>query len=82
MTAQEAYALADRNARYGHRDWVVWKDRTGGYRAELSTRSNFKAAMLAVGTKGHFTVKGGDGVSYHITWPVAVTWIRSFKHIA
>jgi hypothetical protein len=82
MTAQEAYELANRKSRYGHRDWLVWKGRNGQYHAELTTRDSFKAALLAVGTQGRFTLCGSDGVRYYMTWPVAITWRRSLKHIA
>jgi hypothetical protein len=82
MTAQEAYTLAKRKSRFGHRDWIVWKDRNGEFHAELATADSFKAAMLAVGTKGAFSVEGSDGCSYYMTWRLAVSWRRNLQYVA
>lgn len=55
MTSQEAFALAQRKARYGHKSWIVWPGRDGVWNAALETVENVRQAMLSVGTQGRWT---------------------------
>ncbi len=55
MTGTEARELAIRKARYGHNDWIIWKDKTtGDWHAEKETSASVKRALLAVGTQGYY----------------------------
>lgn len=83
MTAAEAYALARRKARYGHRDWVIWQDRDGNWHTDRYSRASLKAAMLAVGTQGHFTVLAAStAVGHRYNWPMACLGFRNAKWMA
>ena len=58
MTGQEAYALAQRKARYGHKAWIVWRGRDGTWNAAVETVAAVRQAMLDVGTQGRWTAIG------------------------
>lgn len=55
MTGEDAYALAAKKARYGHKSWIVWQDRDREWHADVESASAVKRAMLAVGTQGRWT---------------------------
>lgn len=50
MSFQDAMKLAKRKAHYGHRTWIVWKDRDGNGYAERMSAASIKTALLMVGT--------------------------------
>lgn len=77
----DAYQVARHNARYGHKDWFVWRGRDGQKYAARATDRTCKMAMLAVGTQGYFIRYGSDGIAYSSSsWSVAVTWWSNLKH--
>lgn len=80
MTAQEAHKFAAHKARYGHKCWIAWKDAAGNGFAELETPSSVKRAMLAIGTKGHWTAFNGT-VGYIQRWNLGILRLRSFKYV-
>jgi hypothetical protein len=81
FTGRDAVEKARVKAKYGHRDWVVWRDRDGEIHAAVSNYENFKAAMLAVGTQGRFTVLAAStGIGHTIRWQVAVAWLSNIRH--
>lgn len=55
MTGPDVFALAKKKARYGHKSWIVWRDRDGIWNAAVESVETIKAAMLAVGTQGRWT---------------------------
>lgn len=75
MTGQEAYALAQRKARYGHKSWIVWKGRDGAFNAALETAATVKQAMLDVGTQGRWTAV--SRFNYVQRWRDGVTILRN-----
>jgi hypothetical protein len=58
-----AFAELRRKARYGHRSYVYWTDREGALRWAPYGRDGIKAAILAVGAKGRFSLLDEGGVS-------------------
>jgi len=75
-------AVVRRKARFGRNDWAVWKGRDGHwYGARLSALS-IKAAMLARGTQGRWSIIGAGGVSYLQTWSMAVLMLRNWRFLA
>lgn len=81
MTTQEAFDLARNKARYGHRDWIVWKDKDGSGRAERLTAATMKECLLACGTKrGSWTlVCKNDGTGMMGFWWLGLNLIRQCK---
>jgi hypothetical protein len=53
MTLQEAFDLAVRKARYGHKDWIVWTDGKEGF-AELCTAEAVKSGLDSLATQDRF----------------------------
>lgn len=73
MPYAEPMETAVRKARYGHRDWLFWRDREGTARIGPADANNFKTAMLACGTQKGFTLIEGSNARFHrMTWPLAV----------
>lgn len=60
FTGPEAYQKAMNKARHGHKDWVVYRDKSGQSVAEKATSEAYKRALLAIGTQGRFTVITGS----------------------
>lgn len=79
LIAKDAYATAQRKARYGHRQWVVWREPSGQDRAEPATADNLKRAMLDTGTQGKFTGYCADGCPMVLRWRMALTWWRNAR---
>ena len=52
-----------RKARYGHRSYLYWYDRSGAFQWALYSRAGIKRAILDVGTNGRFYWFDGAGVS-------------------
>jgi hypothetical protein len=76
-----AVEQAKRKARYGHKDWLIWRDRQGVLHTAVSNYDNFKSAMLATGTQGRFTVlEANTAVGFTINWRVGVAWIANIRH--
>jgi hypothetical protein len=80
MLNTEAYSLARRKARYGRRDWIVWRERSGAWQAAPRSPATLKAAMLARGTSGRWTlIAGSTAVPYAYGWRDGVTMIRNAR---
>ena len=82
MTAQDpALALAKRRARYGHRDWLFWRDRNGTGHSARRDSSTLKAAMLAGGTQGKwFIVQASTGTLVKGFWRLGINILKSAKY--
>ena len=62
-------SAAQRRAKYGHRDWIVWSNKDGEEIAMPVTAENMKKCLLDVGTKGHWTlVHANDGTLSRGFW--------------
>jgi hypothetical protein len=79
MTNTEAFALARRKARYGHRDWLVWKGRDGAWNAAVRSPASIKRAMLAAGTKGRWHLISDGGPSQIGFWAMGLIMLRNAK---
>lgn len=73
-SGEDAAIIARRKARYGHRDQVVWRDQSGALHTARVSAASLKAAMLATGTQGRFTVYSGTIALSSSSWAVAVAW--------
>lgn len=68
-TVQEA----QRKARFGHRDWLGWTSRDGVRRYAPRSPETLKAALLAIGTAGRFTLISADtGTLMNMNWRMGV----------
>lgn len=43
-----AFQLAERKARYGHRDWLVWQDEAGEWTTDRATLATVRTMANAV----------------------------------
>ena len=76
----DAYAIARRKAKYGHRDWLAWTRRDGQKCAARVTTAAVKQAMLDCGTQQFFMrYAGSDGMGMIATWRLGALWIRQAK---
>ena len=81
--AEGAFSLAKRKAKFGHRDWIVYRDRNGNEHAEQYSASVVKKAMLAVGTQGRFhLIAASTGVDHIYRWPMACIALRNARFLA
>ncbi|ADO59894.1 hypothetical protein [Paenibacillus polymyxa] len=72
---------AKRKARYGHRDWVYWKDENGDEHTEVKSSSSVKKAMISVGSKGrYFVVCANNGNLMLGNWRMGITMINNTKY--
>lgn len=80
MVEQTAYDAAARKARYGRKDWIVWRDRAGKDHAAPCTAGAIKTALLAVGTRGRFTrLSAGTATGSVVRWPVGLVMLRNCR---
>ena len=61
-------------------DQVVWTDREGVRHAARVTEASIKAALLACGTRGRFTVYAArSGNGHSISWRVGIAYFRNLR---
>lgn len=72
------YQEAMRKARFGRRDWVVYRDSEGSH-AEAATPAALKRALLASGTKGNWTLICSGGTPMKGFWFLGINVIRQMK---
>jgi hypothetical protein len=75
----DAHLIARRRARYGHKEWIAWLGRDGVARAAPAGWGVVKAAMLACGTQGAYTVYHADGTSSVMTWRLSAVYLCSLR---
>jgi hypothetical protein len=76
---KDSFANAQRMARYGHTDWLWWVDSSGAH-ATRKTQETLKAVLLAVGTKGKWTViSASDAVPLKGFWWLGLNMLRQMK---
>ncbi len=56
IDGETAFNEARTKARYGHCDWLYWRDRTGVSHAARRSPESIKEMLLEVGTKGNWTI--------------------------
>lgn len=75
-----AFDYAKRMSRYGHKDWIVYRDRNGALNARRISAESVKLALLAVGTQGKFTLIPGDGShNWIVSWHLGINFILNLK---
>lgn len=78
MTLQEV----QKKARFGHRDWVFFRDRSGEPKAARLSREAVKAAMLATGSKRHFyLVEASTGILARQNWATGCILMRNVRFL-
>lgn len=78
----DARTYAIRNARYGHRNWIVWVGKDQERHCAPVTRESVKAAMLATGTQGDSMVliHANSGCGQWLDWNDAVRLRINLKY--
>lgn len=70
-----------RKARYGHKDWVIWKDRDGSYRAAPKSIESVKSALLATGTNGDWDLIGAnDAWTMNCSWKMGLNMLKQMRY--
>lgn len=78
-TGDDAREFAARKAQYGHKNWIVWQDKSGQWVAAVRTAETVKQAMLATGTQGKFRAYLCESFPWHVDWSLAAMWLRNLK---
>lgn len=80
-TQPQTLAEAKRKARYGHRDWVYWIDKSGIDHFALKSKDSVKQAMLATGTQGMwYIIDANSGVLFIARWWMGINIINQDKY--
>ncbi len=76
---ENAYWEALRMARYGRKAWVSYRTKGGQRVAERLTVDSIKRCLVAVGTKGHWTLIETDGSSTKGFWWLGCNLLAQLK---
>jgi hypothetical protein len=77
---RSAFETARRNARYGHRDWLVWKSKDGDQQAGILNRDNLKSALMACGTRSTFAlIHANCATGQVVGWAMGTLMLRNLK---
>lgn len=77
---ESAFGAAARKARYGHKDWIIWRERDGREQAAPCTADAIKSALLAVGTQGRFVrLSASTATGASIRWKLGLTMLRNCR---
>jgi len=72
---------AQKKARFGHRDWIVWPNPEGLLQAAPKSVAAIKKALLACGTKKHWYVVAADNGNLHRGfWSMGIIMIRNSRY--
>ena len=81
MTGNEAREIAKRKARYGHSDWIIWKDGADEYHAAKASAATVKQALLAVGTQGRFNCyQASNAWSHSYSWRMGINFMQHLQY--
>lgn len=81
LSGSTAYQEASRRARYGHRDWIVWRDSEGVTQARRISREALIECLRANGTQGKwFYIGRSDGVGMRAGWRIGINLLYQIKH--
>lgn len=69
-----------RKARFGHREWIWWKDKTGAPCASRLTHDAMKRCLLDVGTNGKWTLLCSDGTGIVGYWWLGIIQLSRIRH--
>ncbi len=70
---ESAHDYAIRKARYGHRDWLVWRDHQGTAKAARRTTENLEEAIRESASRGYF---------HHYLASTATPYIIKPEHVS
>ena len=74
------FEVAARKARYGHKDWIVWRGRDGREQAALCTADAIKSALMAVGTQGRFVrLAASTATGTSTCWRLGLIMLRNCR---
>ena len=74
------YQVTQRKARFGHNDWVYWRDRNGIAHAERKSIESVKRCLLDCGTNGSWTLIGAnDGNGLKGTWRIGINLLAHMR---
>lgn len=74
------FEVAARKARYGHKDWIIRRERDSREQAALCTADAIKLALLAVGTQGRFVrLSASTATGTLIRWKLGLTMLRNCR---
>ena len=79
-TTAATYEEARRRARYGHKEWLLYIDRSGNHVYTMLSKASIKQAMLAMGTNGRcemITASSACGLS--VDWRCGVNILREYR---
>lgn len=77
MNAKDAFALAEHKARYTHKDWIVYKNKSEEFFAEAVSADSLKRCLLASGTQGRWWLIGSKRTDRHIgSWWMGLCMMR------
>lgn len=80
MTLKDATDLAEKKARYTHKDWLVYGDKAGNFFSEPVTADSLKRCLLATGTQGKWRLIGPRKTDRHLgCWWMGLCMIRQRK---
>jgi hypothetical protein len=72
----DCFAAAKRRARFGHREWIWWRDAHGEHAARVTAESLKEALLAAAWTKGKWTLISSDGTLIRGFWWLGVNMTR------
>lgn len=71
---------AQRLARYGHRDYLTWRNRDGRYMVAKKSIESMKQCLLDCGTGGSWTlICANSGTPMKGFWWMGINIIRNMK---
>ncbi len=74
-----AFQFAHHYARYAHRDYLVWPDRTKQWRAARLSRDAAKALLLDIGTHGRGFLIDGTKIGMIVNWRMGLHLLRQYR---
>lgn len=78
LSGPEAYRTALRKARFGRTDWIWWCDASGAHAARKNPVT-IKAMLLAVGTRGPWTLICAGGTPMKGFWWLGLNILAQAK---
>lgn len=78
IDGQGCYHKALIKARFGSSDWICWRDQEGSHAARKSPET-VKAMLLAVGTKGNWSLICSGGTPMKGFWWLGLNLLRQMK---
>lgn len=77
--APATYQDVLRKARFGRRDWIVWRSREHEFRAEPKSPDSVKQALLDSGTQGNWSLICAGGTPMKGFWWLGINLLAQMK---